>query len=608
MGNKPNFYVLIFLLFIGAETSFAQLVELATVPHKNFKTQVEFGSNSRTSNTNTLPFWDDFSQGMDTLAWVFEGASYSESIGINAPSLGVIILDGTDSNGKPYSRQIRDQGAGDYLTSRPFDLSTLSVAQSTSLFLSFFWQAGGRAEMPDENDRLVLQFLNRNGQWISVWEVSGGPERDPNQFSQESVQVLADFQHDAFQFRFVNFGRLSGPFDTWVLDYVYLNTGRTFNQLSYLDRALTQANELKFGDYTAVPAIFSSSLPSSTGSIKNEFYNLENRFRAMEYSVLITNTNTGASVPINLNTPFNPVPTALERRRFSSNSPSQIPAISEETDLEVKTYLTTGDKNLFVVNSGDSTFFSQVNYRVNDTVTTLIPIRDFFAYDDGRADYAAGINQRSGMLAVKYQVDQPVYIKGLTINFTNADQIDFPIDIMVWQNLDNQPVFRREELIPLKNGIDSLTYFSLDTNIQVTGEFYVGFTQFTNDFIHIGLDKNNDKGDKIFYNVNGTWAENTEVRGSLMIRPHVSLAPPFAQLENPSEIFRIYPNPVENQLNVEGKFRDIKVFDSFGREILLERESTERGEILNFRGQKSGIYVLHLLSEKGAESFRILVK
>ena len=241
-------------------------------------------------------------------------------------------------------------------------------------------------------------------------------------------------------------------------------------------------------------------------------------------------------------------------------------------------------------------------------MTTLIPIRDFFAYDDGRADYAAGINQRSGMLAVKYQVDQPVYIKGLTINFTNADQIDFPIDIMVWQNLDNQPVFRREELIPLKNGIDSLAYFSLDTNIQVTGEFYVGFTQFTNDFIHIGLDKNNDQGDKIFYNVNGTWAENTEVRGSLMIRPHVSLAPPFAQSENPSEIFRIYPNPVENHLNVEGKFRDIKVFDSFGREILLERESTERGEILNFRGQKSGIYVLHLLSEKGAESFRILVK
>ena len=92
-----------------------------------------------------------------------------------------------------------------------------------------------------------------------------------------------------------------------------------------------------------------------------------------------------------------------------------------------------------------------------------------------------------------------------------------------------------------------------------------------------------------------------------MLRPHVALAAPFEQSELPESQFRIYPNPVVNQLFVEGTFTELTVFDSFGRQILLPRTPSDDGEIVNFEGQRPGIYVINLFSESGPKSFRILV-
>src|SRR5690606_38609132 len=108
--------------------------------------------------------------------------------------------------------------------------------------------------------------------------------------------------------------RQSGPFDSWLLDYIYLNDGRTADDLDYLDRSLTQTNELRIGDFGAYPfELLEGNQNGIWSTVQNEFYNLENRFRAMEYSIVFTDSSTMTTTPINLNTPFNPVPNALER-------------------------------------------------------------------------------------------------------------------------------------------------------------------------------------------------------------------------------------------------------------------------------------------------------
>ena len=595
-------------LFLRNEKVCAQFVEIGPVHQQKFSSNPESKVFTRVQNQNVLPFWDDFSTGIDTLKWTVEGASYTETIGENAPSLGAILFNGVDANGEPYSLQVRDQGESDFLTSKPFDLSTISAVYRESLFLSFFWQAGGKSEAPDESDRLTLQILNSEGNWITVWFRPGGENLDRTKFKQEIIRIRPEWQHPAFQFRFLSNGRQIGPFDSWLVDYVYLNIKRSETDLSYRDRSLTQPNQVTLGEFTAYPYELLKGKQSGLWSqIENEFLNLENRFRAMEYSIQFQDSLGKVILPVNSNTPFNPVPNALERRTFLSREFEEIPVPASPSELIIKTSLTSGDGFLFEINNGDTVRYNSVDFRKNDTVKTVFPIRDFFAYDNGSADYSAGINQRAGQLAVKYNAPEPVYLKGISINFTNASQANQAIDIVVWDEIDKSPIFSKESLIPVKVPGQDFIYYSLDTNLRVTGEFHIGFTQFTNDFIHVGLDKINNQADKIFYNVGGGWVQNEEVKGSLMIRPHVSLAPPFEESVIPEAGFRIYPNPVVSELHIEGEFTDLVIFDSFGRQIFLPRERRDEGEIVNFGGQRPGIYVVNLFSESGPKSFRILV-
>lgn len=571
--------------------------------------------NARQQNERlSLPFWDDFSSGtLNPELWELFGVSYSNTIGINAPSLGVVVLDGVDATGTPYSRERLTTGEGDRLSSLPIDLSAVTSAEQSEVILSFFWQAGGKGEMPDDTDQLELQFLDRSGQWVTVWEQQGGDEQDPTRFNQELIPVVGDYFHEAFRFRFLFRGRLSGPFDTWLIDYVYLNTGRNMQDTFYEDRTLTTLPNSPLGKHTAYPLALLDDDLAAGNRVGSQFLNLSNRFRAMEFTALLRNRQTGRTIrQINANTPLNPVPQALERRDFSS-SPVESASIMDETeefDLETLIYLTTGDQSKVDRIVGRDTIFEpSVDFRLNDTVRSLTPIRDFFAYDDGSADYAAGINQTSGMLAVRYHTPSPVYLKGVSINFTNYLQRGTSLELMVWDSLARNPVYVGEILIPDLPGRDEFAYFPIDTTIQVSGAFYVGFMQFTNDFVHVGLDKSTDAGDEIYFNVYGEWQQNDRVVGTLMIRPHVSREPLAIPPPLQDEEVKAYPNPaMGGVVFVSGVADRLVVMDFQGREINVPVESTENGSFLNFDGKQKGLYLVRILQNGKWKAIRLIIR
>ena len=588
---------------------YAQFVTFGPV-HRNSGAQLSSTSlEARQTATTTIPFWDDFSKGIQTSKWIAEGASYTETIGNKAPSLGMALFNGVDELGRAYSLQEKDQGESDYLTSVPLDLSGIEASQKASLYLSFYWQAGGKAEVPDSNDRLSLQVLTPAGTWLTVWEKRGGETLDRTRFAQEIIAILPEWQHANFQFRFFSNGRQSGPFDSWLLDYVYLNTQRTATNLSYPDRALTLPTSVRLGDFGAYPwELVQKHQKSNWSTVKNEFQNLENRFKAMEFSVTLRDSSGTELLPINSTTPFNPVPNALERRSIVSRTFSEIPIPSKPGDLFFETSLVTGDGLLTTINGTDTTRFAQVDFRDNDRVSTRFSLRDYFAYDQGNADYTAGINQRSGQLAVAYKTPEPVFLTGISIDFNNARQVDQVLDLVIWSDLDKKPLYTQEVVIPAKKSGQNIQYFSLKETVPVSGTFYVGFTQFTNDFLQVGLDKTQNFGDRIYYNVGGGWVQNKDVNGALLIRPHVSLSGKAGGTLSPENIFQVYPNPAVEEVMVEGKFTYLQVLDSFGREITLPRMARNTGEVLNFKDQQPGLYLIKVVHDLGITSFRILVK
>jgi hypothetical protein len=95
--------------------------------------------------------------------------------------------------------------------------------------------------------------LDANGIWVTVWEKAGGLSAEQLFFTQELIQIRPIFQHVAFQFRFSIRGRSSGPFDSWILDYILLDKNRNANDLFTQDRALTLPNGRPFERYSAVP-------------------------------------------------------------------------------------------------------------------------------------------------------------------------------------------------------------------------------------------------------------------------------------------------------------------------------------------------------------------
>ena len=564
---------------------------------------------TRQTNTVTLPFWDDFSKGIQSSRWIPKGASYTENIGNKAPSIGMVLFNGVDEAGKSYSLQEKDQGEGDYLSSIPLDLSGIPVAQQATVYLSFYWQAGGKAEVPDSNDRLTLQILTPGGTWLNIWEKRGGTTVDRNRFIQETIAIRPEWQHANFQFRFFSNGRQSGPFDSWLLDYVYLNSKRSSTDLSYPDRALTQKTTVRLGDFGAYPwELLQKNQKGKWSTAKSEFQNLENRFKAMEYSVTLRDSSGVSMLPINSTTPFNPVPNALERRTITSRSFTEIPLPAKPTEVIFEMALITGDGLLTEVNGSDTIRYAQVDFRSNDRVSSTFAIRDYFAYDQGVADYTAGINQRSGQLAVEYTTPEPVFLKGMSIDFSNARQVNQVLDLVVWSALDKKPLYSKEVVIPAKKPGQEIHYFPLEEAIPVSGTFFVGFTQFTTEFLQVGLDKGNDFSGRIFYNVGGGWVQNKEVTGSLLIRPHVSLTGKAGGSNDATNTLRIYPNPTVNEVQVEGEFSYLQVLDSYGREVFPPRVATAKGEVLNFKDQHPGLYLIYVQGSTGPQSYRILVK
>jgi len=604
------FIIIAFALILSPVSSFAQFIQLPTPVYPQ-KTSLKSPSFRIQAEPLTLPFWDDFSNSqLDTNKWIIEGATLSTTVANAAPSVGALILDGIDERGRPYSTVQFEQGFADRITSRTINLSGLNPTEANSVYLSFFWQSGGKAEIPDPNDFILLQFLDQDSLWVNVWEQSGGLTAEEFFFTQEAIKVLPQFLHEGFQFRFQIQGRRSGPFDSWILDYIFLHKNRVESDLSFPDRALTLSNTRPFEKYAALPLFLLKKDPDLLwNATANEFKNLDKGFRAMEYSFEIREKESQSIVTsINSNTPFNPVPIAQERRAFTSNPIPGVPLPEEEMDYELISYLVTGDRFLNGVENGVAVTYPEVDFRINDTVRTTLPLRDFLAYDDGSVDYSAGINQRSGMLAVRYEVNSTVYLKGLSINFTNFTQLGGVIDLMVWKELDQEPIYKKEVFIPIKASLNEFGYFEIDKNIEINGIFYIGFTQFINDFLYVGLDKTYDNGGEIFFNATGSWVQNETVEGSLMMRAHVMESPPFENESEASVPLKVFPNPVLDILFIEGKVGTVNIYDPMGRNIILPISENEKGKSVNFEGMQRGIYVLKTTIGEEQKSFRILVK
>ncbi|KYG82964.1 hypothetical protein AWW67_05930 [Roseivirga seohaensis] len=573
----------------------------------------------------TLPFWDDFSQANTSpnpALWKSgENVRISSSIGKSAPTLNVAIFDGVDATGRPYNATSLLNGATDSLVSQPIDLSTLPVNQADSVYISFFWQATGNGELPDRQDSLVLQFRKPNGSWQSAWRQIGGIDNQSEEFNQVVLKVDAEFFYDGFQFRFKSFTRLAGAYDTWLVDYIYLNDSRYEGDVAHVDRALTRKPSFLIAPYSAMPTEQFFANPTKYLSETNtEFYNLNDFFQPIQFTTTVKDLGTGNQLEVlNNESVANPPPGPYARRTFTSPtlSVANIDVDADSLWLETTYYIKSGD-NFYIENissTNDTTFNTNLDYRVNDTVRVVTKINDFFAYDDNDADFAAGINQNGGKLAYQFFAEERALLTHIDINFPFTQQAGEPIELFVWTNIEaegrsEEILFQDSYSVLRPSSIGAMTTYELDTPVFVQDTFFIGFQQATNEFLAVGLDKNQDSGDKMYYNVDGTWRKNENVKGSFLMRPRFdkSVASTFVPGKVAPEVrLEVYPNPSEGEFNIKGQVEHIRLFDSWGKEAQFSVEETETGLKVLFGKNQKGIYLLHVKKEGKTITKRLIL-
>jgi hypothetical protein len=629
-------HLLLAILSVGAQVACAQL-SLVPIPHTSKAT---VNPSARTKATLALPFWDDFSEtelsAPSPDRW-YSGASawVNDGLGINPPSINVASFDGVDSLGKPYSvNDVLAKGFADKLESQPIDLSLVATAERSSVFMTFYYQMKGRGELPDAGDRLILEFRTAE-KWEAVWTIENDGTLPGDVFTQVVVPISADrFYHDGFKFRFKNFSRLSGPYDTWHVDYIYINKGRSSSDTSYPDRSIVSPLTSVFDVYRAIP---------------KEHFSVDKEEVMTQPSIVVHNLRVGNNQPLNY---FSYAQVEEFKDGASVLQPAQLldsaASIGSVNSLEYKTAVVSTENlsdlladdadslrinlkvglstkdNLPPAEDGDyDPKYAPIDFRLNDTTRAEYWLSSYYAYDDGSAEYGAALNQPGAQVAYEFTLVgvEAAYIKSLQLYFPRfGDETSQVIELRIWSNLLEQEssVLYKEVVTLQRTDENNFWLKKLTQAVRVSNKFYVGWRQSSAAVIAVGFDKNTNSSNRIHFNINGTWEQNSLLAGSLMIRPVFLRAedepdtdpdPIDGVEETTSDIGRLpFPNPSTGAFVIPGHVTDIVLLDISGRHVGINIVEAYEETQVTLANPTPGIYVVRYLRDGLPRLFKLMVR
>ncbi len=598
-------------LVLGIATAQAQ-ESLTNVPktsanHRNTRlTEAE-------SATLKLPFIDDFSYNQaspDQQLWTDRGVWVNNTFGINPYSVGVATFDAIDSDGSHYPQASSQPFMADCLTSQPIDLSG---ADSTTTYLSFFYQPQGNGNAPEAADSLVLQITSGDGVWNTIWAASGtdfgtfranvlkaSPDR-PDTLEMALVMLpiaKADYFTNKFQFRFYNYASLAGSFnpsatincDHWNIDFVYLNDGRSASDTVFYDIALVEPAPTVLKNFTSVPwSHYETAIKTENTRLNIHLRNHWERTVKAEVRIRIKD---------------------IDRDIYLNDS---ITMGTANYDAQYNTKLVFGydDNPIAHDNRSNATYLFECELytdkdeliKGNNISRTYQHFGNYYAYDDGTAENAYGVDASSAQVACLYNIYQPDALRGLSICFLPSNPVESAANtfsICAWENSNGKPgkiIANKDVIRPdFGNGQNQFMTFEFDEPISVDKSVFVGWQQTSSLRLNVGWDVNRFSQSKIFYNVNGEWLP-TSFSGSLMVRPIFGTASTnIADNEQVSKI-SVYPNPANDILhiaNADGNCR-ITIYAPTGQALICGS-----GSQINVSGLQSGIYIVKI--EAGGQS------
>ncbi|HSZ26258.1 MAG TPA: T9SS type A sorting domain-containing protein, partial [Cytophagaceae bacterium] len=541
----------------------------------------------------------------DSLKWEQGGnTTIDNRYPINPVSYNVAVFDGQTATGTPYyyitGAKTTSIGYADNLTSLPINLSSYSI--SDSIYLSFYWQHGGIGEPPETTDFLEIQFKDTSGTWNTIQTIYGDSIHMTSfNISLLSIDSGAYFFKD-FQFRFRNHGSLAGPFDIWLLDYIYLDKNRSKVDSIFNDKSVGNASTSILKNYCAMPynQYFANKTAESgllnfsdnnlgLGIANTQFFNVSCDFATQPANNLFSTGNGATHFPAN---------------------PSDQVRTFQDSCTPVVTSLTLPSQPFYVNNFLDIEASDTTNilFATNNQFNTQTVFWDYYAYDDGSAEGAVGANQLGTQIANKYTTNILDTLTAVDILFTFSKgpyMVGRQILLSVWDQNFN---LIEQQVMSVQYGGFVRTVLNSPLIINAGQDFYVGYQQNFVDLLNIGYDLNYDHSDKIFYNLSGIGASNWNAfnaqpgytKGSMMIRPVFSknqtlVLSTTTKKDALDNSVVLYPVPTDNILKINGHVSEISVYDLAGRAIVTKSfEPYQEEKNIGTSTFPNGLYIIEI--------------
>ncbi len=598
MLKKSFLFTLIFIIgsyFLPAQEVVTGLLENIQISRQ--KPEWESSKGKMQPDTLELPFFDDFSDSNifpDSRRWQDDFVFINNTYSIKQKTEGIATFDVLDNSGKLYETASSYVFEADRLTSSPINLA---YQPTDNIYLSFFYEAGGIADLPEERDSLVLQFWASDEQnWHSMWKA---PYISSDGFKAVIIKIDNPiFLKKGFRLRFINYASLSsvyadpsmaGNCDQWNIDYILLDKNRNSADTIPADVAFTLPVRSALKTFEQMPwkqfrKVYLSEMGEFiTISYKNNDTIVRNVTRNFEITDVWQDDVEGFSAgAVNIDS--------------GSDVRDNVPLIY--------TFNSTGtDSALFRIKC---TLITDVfDKKQNDTIVYYQLFGRDFAFDDGTAEGGYGINglgSRNAMLAYKYKSFMPDTLWAIKICFNDSyeDANQRAFDLMIWNNNNGIPgdvIYTQEEmLVQPGEEINGFYTYYLTNPLEITGEYFIGWRQRSETFLNAGIDLNTPHKGRQLYWLNGVW-NVSQVSGTVMIRP--VFGPPIkpaavGTVRFNKNIIKIRPNPVSDYLYIEtGDFFPlagamVTIIDLQGKTVIREKYN----ERIDISSLPAGIYFL----------------
>lgn len=568
-------------------------------------------------------------QAWDKSLWIDRHVYRNNHLAVNPPTIGVATFDGINERGIPYDVNVTSSKVADYLTSKPIDLSGYSAADS--VYISFFYQPQGLGFYPSQNDSLVLEFRSPDEiDWRHAWSLKG---EALHPFKKAMVKIdQSIYFKKGFQFRFKNYAALNANKDHWMIDYVYVNANRHAGDTLFKDIAIATIPRSILDEYTRIP---SHQILKANINEKWDGMNISNLWGNdigvyYEHSFLDQAANLLSTYPADNLPGF--YDTACVQPYtiggYDNNVRHTGPAFSYDFDVQWPGGLPFTSKQVFKVRhriqafncpqAGTWTSFIDDNTN-NDTAIYAQVFHNYYAYDDSTAESSIFLGQQ-GEVGYKFEANFADTLRAIQIHFNpqGFDVESHNFDLVVYKDNGGEPgdtLFTQSYVIPEYSewGPNGFTTYILNRPVAIpSGNFYIGWKQNTIFKMNVGMDKNFDRADRLFFKTLGSWMtfEDLGYEGNLMIRPVVGGpvteadfvgTPVYNTAKESVHSLKLYPNPASDFIKLQASVSldtelDIEIYSLTGA-LIFKGKQTQLQSI-PVQQFVNGIYILKARNEK----------